>query len=365
MRMRVRLLRAAAAGVALAAALVAGADAAPPDFYHSASMSYSTVSAGTTADVQDTMSLYLNPVSQARHINPDLLVPVADTRGPVVAYMTTAPLFEATDARSPATLASFAYPVVAGLSDSANDERAVPYNNTNVLTMGPGGFGSVMMGRSSAGIENWTHTSETAISYIRPHVNVQMMFALEMQGGGKGGQFEGPGLSPHAYLTIDHRTRVDSADIDTGSDRFGGRLSAPPVDEPHTALAAGLDLGMLPTFLSQMGMNLSVVASRGQETGSLRFAVVGTTELPVDWRPHERPYQHPVGQGVEPYILASHAGPNFGSGSADSGGPPGTPGGPPDNPLTPISPVPEPMTLALVGTAGAAMLAHLRRRRTA
>jgi hypothetical protein len=136
-------------------------------------------------------------------------------------------------------------------------------------------------------------------------------------------------------------------------------------------VAVGLDLGILPTFLSQMGLSISLVATHGQETGGTRLALVGTTELPVDWRPHERPIDHPRGVAVEP--LAGNdavAGQYFSSGGNPSGGRPqpvgpgavpgGGGGGP--TPITPTPPVPEPATLALLGSALVALMAGRRAR---
>jgi len=270
------------------------------------------------------------------------------------------------DPQPPVQLASFAYPEVSGLSQSDKDERAVPYGNTALLVLGPGGFGRIMTGRPPAAMENWTQATETAISYVRPHVNVQMMLALEAPGGAAApSEFEGPGLASHAYLAIDHETRVNSLDVGASTPQFGRRPAPTPVDEPQTAVAVGLDLGLLPTFLSQMGVSVSIVASRGQETGSTRLALVGTMELPVDWVPRERPYQHPVGLPVNPLGITSAFAPSYPGGMASSsiGGGDGGGGEGEKEPLIPITPVPEPGTLALVGSALAAILAAGRRRR--
>jgi hypothetical protein len=251
------------------------------------------------------------------------------------------------------------YPQTSGLSGTATDERAIPLNNTNGLSMGPGGFGRIITGRPMAGMNNWTDAGETAISYIRPHVNVEMMLAVEFSGHRQPSDFEGPGLSPHAYLDIDHRSRVDSQDIGASTAMFGGRPTPVSVNEPQTAVAVGLDLGILPTFLSQMGLSLSVVASRGQETGDTRLALVGNSELPVDWAPNERPINHPSGLGVEELAAGGGASPFSGGGSSGSGGAPGSAVSGPTS-LIPIVPVPEPATLSLLAVAAGAMLARKR-----
>jgi hypothetical protein len=208
---------------------------------------------------------------------------------------------------------------------------------------------------------NWTDAGETSISYIRPHVNVEMMLSLEMPGGNRPADFEGPGFEPHAYLDIDHQTRVNSADIGASTSQFGGHPTSQPVDEPQTAVSVGLDLGLLPTFLAQMGMSLSVVVSHGQDTGDTRVALVGTTELPVDWIPREQPIQHPKGLGQLPLEGSEIAQPGYLSGIG-SGNPPASPPGSP--PLTPIFPVvPEPATLVLLACGAASILARRKARR--
>lgn len=238
---------------------------------------------------------------------------------------------------------------VNGLVGSDKDEGAVPLGTTAVMGLSPGGFGRVMTGRPLGRMENWADAAETSISYIRPHVNAQMVVALEIPGTQQPAGFEGLGIQPRAYVDVAHYTRIDAADMGATSGRFGRRVAPPPVDEPQTALAVGLDLGILPTFLSQMGLSLTLVASRGQETGDTRLALVGTTELPVDWRPRERPIQHPAGLAAYPVESYSGTPPVFrGGGVSNHDFPP---------PPPPPPPVPEPATLALVGSALAASMA--------
>ena len=220
-------------------------------------------------------------------------------------------------------------------------------------------------GRPPGGLENWSHVTRTAISYIRPNVNIQMMLALDVPGGTLGGEFEGPGVTPKALLAIDRNTKIRSTDIGATTERFGRPAWPDPVDEPQTAVVAGLDLGLLPTFLSQMGMGLSVVASRGEETGNLRLALVGTTELPVDWTPIERPYEHPAGPARTDLVTTSPW--LYPSGSPGDSRVPGEEngngGGNGKTPITPNPPVPEPATLLALAGGAAAVLAWRRKRR--
>jgi uncharacterized membrane protein YgcG len=251
---------------------------------------------------------------------------------------------------------------VTGLVGSDRDEGSVPLGTTAVMGLGPGGFGRVMTGRPLGRMDSWADAAETSISYIRPHVNAQMVVALEIRGTQRPADFEGLGIQPRAYLDVAHYARIDAVDIGATSDRFGRRVAPPPVDEPQTALAVGLDLGILPTFLSQMGLSLTLVASRGRETGDTRLALVGTTELPVDWRPHERPIWHPVGLETSPSYSGVPSGGipgggGGGGGGGRGGGGGGGGGGEGPTPITPTPPVPEPATLALVGGALAASMA--------
>ena len=252
---------------------------------------------------------------------------------------------------------------VKGLVGSDLDEGAVPLGSTAVMGLGPGGFGRIMTGRPLGRMDSWADAAETSISYIRPHVNAQMVVALEIRGTQRPADFEGLGIQPRAYLDVAHYARIEAADLGATSDRFGRRVAPPPVDEPQTALAVGLDLGILPTFLSQMGLSLTLVASRGRETGDTRLALVGTTELPVDWRPRERPIWHPVGLETSPSYSGVPSGgiPGGGGGGGGGGwgggGGGGGGGGEGPTPITPTPPVPEPATLALVGGALAASMA--------
>jgi hypothetical protein len=261
------------------------------------------------------------------------------------------------------------FPKIKGLVGSDQDERAVPLGTTAVMGLNPGGFGRVMSGRPLGKMDSWSQAAETSISYIRPHVNAQMVVALEFPGQNRPADFEGLGIQPRAYLDIEHFARIDAADLGSNSNRFGRRQAPPRSEEPETAVAVGLDLGILPTFLSQMGLSLSLVATRGQETGGTRLALVGTTELPVDWRPNERPIDHPRGVAIEPLAGGDAVAPqNFGGGGVPEGGAPqsvgagggGGGGGGGPIPITPTPPVPEPGTLTLLGSALAAVMAGRR-----
>jgi len=332
-----------------------------------------------TTDPQDPVTVYLDSGALARITDMDLRIlaesvasPDGDGLPTFVPKETTlrtyyAPAVEprVPAAAPPAQLASFEYPQATGLGDIGSGGRDVPLGDARYFVSGPGGYGTVLTGRPPGGLDNWSHVTRTAISYIRPNVNIQMMLALDVPGATPAGDFEGPGFNPHALLAIERETRMHSADLGATTAEFGRPLRPLPPDEPQTALTVGLDLGVLPTFLSQMGMGVSIVASRGQETGNLRVALVGTTELPVDWTPIERPYQHPAGQGMEYPVVNSPWG--YPDGGVSGGRVPGGGGGGPPTPITPITPsppVPEPATvLTLLGGMAATMAYNRRRRR--
>jgi hypothetical protein len=342
-----------------------------------------SLGATPTTDLQDSANLYLGDSAQGSvhpqdlgKLTPDLSV-IAPSPDALAGRMANSPFIlqaplalssasvpgSASPAASwqpPVQLASFVYPEVTGLAGPGADERAVPLGSLNVLGLGPGGFTRIMTGRPSTAMGNWTDAGETSISYIRPHVNVEMMLSLELPGGNRPAEFEGPGFEPHAYLDIDHQTRVNSADIGASTSQFGGHPTSPPVDEPQTAVSVGLDLGLLPTFLAQMGMSLSGVVSHGQDTGDTRVALVGTTELPVDWIPREQPVQHPAGLAMYPIYGVGNQAVAYGT-SIGSSHPPVPPGTPPMTPIVPV--VPEPATLMLLACGAATILARRKARR--
>jgi PEP-CTERM motif len=348
------------AGVVLAAA-GAGLQAAPPPA--AAFPSTSPVLRASSMDDHDAMRQYLTPARGPKGLDAATLSVVTSGR-PANAVYNAPALFarEVGSTQGVATYASLVYPQVTGLAGMALDERSVPLTETSNLLMGPGGVGQVMMGRSG----DLNHASETAISYIRPHLNVQMMFALEAPGTPEAGSFEGAGVSPRAYMTIDHQTKVDSTEIGKATQHFGNYQAPPPVDEQQTSVSAGLDLGLMPTFLSQMGMNVSIVASRGRQSGNVSVAVVGTTELPVDWSPREHLKDHKFGSMMEENGgPVGYTGPSAGD-IAQTNGPASAQGqATAQQQLVPIAPegptTPEPATLTLL--AAGAVIALVRRRK--
>jgi hypothetical protein len=348
------------AGTVLAAAAVAaqaaGLDAPFPT-------EVSLLRSPTTDAQSSTIQKQLPPVGLAGGLDRELLSAVAFGRSTEAVYNAPGLMPErAGAARGAATYATLVYPEVTGLVGGGGDERSVPITNMSNLMMGPGGVGRVMLGRPGTVIETWNRAGETAISYIRPHVNLQMMFALEAQGAPPQGDFEGPGVAGRAYLAVDHQTKVDSSELGTATQNFGNYRAPAPRDEPQTAVAAGLDLGLLPTFLSQMGVNVSIVASRGRDSGNVSLALVGTTELPVDWAPRGRDYQHMTAAGVPMEEGSAVArGYNSAGGLANSS----VPGvaGAAQKALTQIAPepiTPEPLTLTLLAAGSAVVL--IRRR---
>ena len=309
-----------------------------------------------TADACDSLAVYLgsDPMATISDMDPRVLAGSMgrEDMASLPQFVPAEPVFR--------TYRAPAYPEAKGLGYLGSGGRDVPLGDARYFNSAPGGYGAVLSGRPPGGLENWSHVTRTAISYIRPNVNVQMMLALDVHGNPGLGEFEGPGFEPKALLAIDRNTELHSADIGATTERFGRPSRPEPVGEPQTAVTAGLDLGLLPTFLAQMGMGVSVVASRGQESGDLRIALVGTTELPVDWTPIERPYQHPTGEGYP--LLALRSPWLYPSGGAGEGRPPGNGGGGGGMVQIIPTPIPEPVTILALAVGAAGVLAWRRKR---
>jgi hypothetical protein len=289
-------------------------------------------------------------------------------------------ILEAAGDNTPGPATSLTDFAALSLSGPAPSAGAGQPSNTAALTMAPGGFGRLQVGRPT-GADDWSQAGQTSMSYVRPQVNVQMALALLFPGSQNGNHFEGPGFDSRAQLSVGHRVRVDSADLGRSTESFGVHSAMPlSQDESQTALAVGMDAGILSTFLSQMGLSVQVVASQGQRSGDVIVALVGTTELPIDWAPGATPGVHPAGQGENAnadsgvtFLFVSQGIDTTGVGaSAPAGGGRGGGGGGerfgliPITPLTPITPtppvIPEPATLALLGAGLAWATARKARR---
>ncbi|MDK1030429.1 MAG: PEP-CTERM sorting domain-containing protein [Planctomycetia bacterium] len=251
------------------------------------------------------------------------------------------------------------------------DERHVPYRDTSLLNLGPTGSFTIRRGMPPAQVARWRDLGETNISYIRPHANVQVLLNITLPSLSAPGDFQFSDLKTHAVMNMNHDPRVDSRRLGRRESLFGG--SGVKRDKPRvaTALAGGIDIGLLPTFLTQMGINLGLAISRDEESGATEVALVATTEVATDWIPTEIPEMHPRHNPVPLVTATGQAAQRFGSGSFA-----GTrrirerrPRGPQEPPPIPLEPepeeppvIPEPAT-AVTLLIGAAAL-FLKRRRS-
>jgi len=254
-------------------------------------------------------------------------------------------------------------PLPESLSDITTNKSGNPLEDFSNLAVMPTAFMVERSGRPPAGVARWQQTTQTALSYVRPHRNLQLIVNMHAAGGADD-QLSGQLVETEVQLVDDLSVQADSRNVGvTASASYGWREAARSSDKttPGRMLAFGLDLGLLPAVLGDVGMSVTVAVGETSNPGPF-ISVATNLELPSE-RPREELLEslyQPVTDVMSSNPAWSQIG--FNSGFAgDSSDVPFTPEFP-EEPI-PIIPqaVPEPATMLLLA-AGLALVAGRVRR---
>jgi hypothetical protein len=267
---------------------------------------------------------------------------------------------------------------ISTLAGVADDEDGNPLGDFSYLSVGPTSFTQVRSGKPGGQAMMWPHTMDSALSYVRPHRNLG--FVVNFHGsegrsvGGatpeegpmeawSGGQQRGQGMVDANAQFIDGlKVDLDTSRMVEASAGYGRMGDAPGQDRPHPGrmIAFGLDLGLVPAVLADVGISTTITIGESTNPGPF-IAIATNIEVP-----NQKTRELTVANNFQVMVDLQYNAwdtphMNFASGFAaedDDGG-----GGDDDDdptPITPDPPVPEPATMALLALGTAALMARKR-----
>ena len=254
---------------------------------------------------------------------------------------------------------------VESLAGVGDDESGNPLVDFSYLSAGPSSFTMVRSGQPGGQATMWSHTANTALSYVRPHRNLEFVMNFHSVENGSGQS----GLASQAQFIDGSKVDIDSNQMVQASSMYGNMSPAVEKDKPHPGrmVAFGLDLGLIPAVLADVGISTTITIGESINPGP--FVSVATNIEVSNQRTRELTADNEYQVAVD---LTSAAGVTrgltFGSGFAaedggtTGGGGGGGGGGDGPTPITPDPPVPEPASLLLLALGGAVIVARRRQK---
>jgi len=262
------------------------------------------------------------------------------------------------------------------MADIGGDESGNPLADFSYLSLGPSAFALLRSGRPTGGAIKWSHSTETALSYVRPHRNVQVAIQIDSEGG-RADAISEPMVGTSTEFVDNLRVELDSKEMLPYSAAFG-RMAETPGRRKTVAgrvVALGIDMGLLPAVLAECGISATVVVGVSENPGPF-LSLVTNVEVPDERQQQdftESFYRQPIILDISP--SSRHIGfggsglatedtlpfEEFGGGGNGGGGEPGRTEG--RIQIIP-EPVPEPSMMMMLLGGGTALLAARRRKKS-
>jgi PEP-CTERM motif len=253
---------------------------------------------------------------------------------------------------------------VQALADVSDDEMGNPLVDFSYLSMVPSGYAFVRSGKPGGDSLQWPHVTETALSYVRPHRNLQLVVSFE-GAEQRPGSLKSQLVDTQAQLVDNLKVEVDTRHMVEASSAYGVLdPSAVEQKKVHSGqmIAFGIDLGLIPAVLGDVGLSTTITIGHSDNPGP--FVTVATNiELPNE-RTQELTVDNEF-QVVRDFWSQSSIGSYASSGgfADDDNGGGGGGGGTTPIPIIPEPVVPEPSTLVLLAIGSGIIAARRRRNR--